>query len=111
MYVQKYNKYGAKKKEYGGRLYHSKFEAGGARDYDILLKGRKIADWKPQFKISLDVNGYHICNYILDFWVKHLDGTEELVEYKGFATEIWRMKWKLLEALFGEKYKLTLIRQ
>ena len=109
-YLQKGNKYGAKKKEYNGRLYMSKGEASYARELNFRKSAGEITDIVPQFRLPLDVNGYHICNYIVDFKVTLPDGTVELHEYKGFATEVFRIKWKLCEAIWGEKYKLVLIK-
>lgn len=99
------NKYHAKKTEYDGVQYHSKFEAGFAQGLDMRLKAKEIKGWERQVKISLDVNGYHIANYYIDFVVHHLDKTKEYVEVKGFETDVWRMKWKLTEALLSKEVK------
>lgn len=109
-YQRPRNKYGAKKKEYNGRLYMSKGEAGYAQELELRKKAGEIKEIVPQFRISLDVNGYHICNYIVDFLVTLPDGTQELHEYKGFATDLWKFKWKLTEALYSDKYKLVLVK-
>jgi len=105
---RKGNKYGAKSTIYNNIAYHSKKEAGYAQELDLRLKAKDIKGWNRQKKISLDVNGYHICNYYVDFEVLHNDGTKEWVEVKGFETEVWRLKWKLCEALFGDREELTL---
>lgn len=111
MYIQRYkSKYGNKKKEYGGRLYMSKGEAGYAAELELRKRAGEIKEIIPQYRISLDVNGYHICNYIVDFKLIMADDTIELHEYKGFETDIWRMKWKLTEALYGKQYKLVVIK-
>lgn len=104
------SKYGNSEKEYNGRIYHSQKEAGYARDLDLMLKGKEIKSWKPQHKLSLDVNGYHICNYIADFLVVDKYGEEQIHEVKGFETDVFRMKWKLVEALYSNKYNLILIK-
>ena len=104
MWIQRrLNKYGAKSTEYNGNVYHSKLEAGYAMELDLLLRGKAIRGWKRQVRIPLDVNGHHIANYVMDFVVDELDGTERWVEVKGFQTDMWRMKWKLLLALYEEK--------
>jgi len=96
------SKYNAKKQEYNGHYYHSKFEASYAQDLDWRLKAGEIKSWDRQVKISLDVNGKHICNYYIDFIVYYPDETKEYVEVKGFETEVWRLKWRLFEALINE---------
>lgn len=98
----KRNKYGAKSTQYGGVYYHSKFEAAYAKELDWRLKAKDIKSWERQVKISLDVNGKHICNYFIDFKVIHNDDSVEYVEVKGFETDVWRLKWKLFEAIFNE---------
>ena len=83
---KKKNKYSAIKQTYNGRVYHSKKEC--------------------------EVNGIKICNYYMDFKVIHLDGSVELIEVKGYKTDVWKIKWKLTEVLINEiepNAKLTLI--
>lgn len=100
---QKYDsKYGAKRTTYAGRKFDSKGEAGYAEQLDWLLKAGEIKEVIPQFKISLDVNGVHICNYFVDFKVITKHDSVEFHEYKGYETEVWKMKWKLLQALLHE---------
>lgn len=99
-YQRKGNKYGAKSTIYNGRQFHSKKEAGYAAELDLRVKAGEVEDWIPQFKVSLDVNEYHITNYYVDFLVTLKDGSKELVEVKGFETDVWRLKRKLLEATY-----------
>lgn len=111
MYVQRRkNKYGAKKTVFGDRLYGSKLEASYAKQLDTAKKGKAIKDFQPQFRLRLDVNGYHICDYLVDFLVTNNDGTQELWEIKGFATPLFQYKWRLTEALYGDKYKMVIYR-
>ena len=100
MFRQRYgSKYGAKSHIYEGISYHSKKEAGYAAELDLRKKASDIKGWERQIKISLDVNGYHICNYYVDFLITHMDGQKEFVEVKGFETPEWQLKWRLFEAL------------
>ncbi len=106
------NKYGAKTSVHNGISYHSKKEAGYAAQLELRLRAGDIKEIKRQVSIPLDVNGRHICNYIIDFVVTLADGTLEYIEVKGFETDVWRIKWKLFEALFGglPGMKLTVVR-
>lgn len=104
------NKYGAKSFEYNGIRYHSKKEAGYAADLDILIRAGEIKSWKRQVKLDLRLNGIHITNYYMDFIITHNDGSEEMVEVKGFETEAWRIKWKLAEAIYSDEYKMTIVK-
>lgn len=96
------NKYKSVSTVYSGVQYHSKGEAGYAAELDLRLKAKDIKAWRRQVKVSLDVNGRHIANYFVDFVVTHLDDTEEYVEYKGFSTEVFRLKRLLFEALYPD---------
>jgi hypothetical protein len=97
--TRKQSKYKNSFADYGGAKYHSMFEAKVARDLDIRKRAKDIKSWERQVRVSLDVNGQHICNYFVDFLVTHNDDSLEYIEAKGFATEVWRLKWKLFEAL------------
>lgn len=98
-YVKKQSKYGNVSVIFQGKQYASKFEAKYAHDLEIRRKAKEIDRWERQVKISLDVNGKHICNYYIDFVVYYPDGRKEFVEVKGFETEVWRLKWRLFEAI------------
>jgi hypothetical protein len=103
----------AKSSNYNGYIYQSKFEAGYARDLDLLQKAGEIQRWEKQVNIPLIVNGYEVCKYKIDFIVYHNDGIKEYIECKGIAFPVWRLKWKLFEAIFGDlvNVKLTVIKQ
>lgn len=107
--VKRGSKYGNKKKEYGGKVYHSKAEAQYAKELDLRMKAKDIIGWDRQVKIPLDVNGKHIANYYMDFVVTCRDATLEFVEVKGFETETWRLKFKLLEALYGDDPNIKIV--
>ena len=102
MYIQKlrYAKYGNRSSDYNGIIYDSALEAEYAQELDLRLKGKDIKAWTRQVKCSIDINGMHICNYYVDFEIEHNDGSFELVEIKGMETDVWRMKRKLLEAVW-----------
>ena len=92
--------------------YDSKFEAGYAQELELRKKAGDIKDWISQEVLDLNVNGYRVCTYKIDFIIFHNDGTEEYVETKGYPTPVWRLKWKLFEALYTKPgNKLTVIYQ
>ena len=113
MYYQKKKWTTAQKTTYKGQLYESKFEANYAADLDLLIRAKKVISWERQVKIPLDINGYHITNYFIDFIVYRTDGITEYIECKGWPTEIWKMKWKMFEALYLDKpdVVLTVVQQ
>lgn len=106
-----------KKVNVGGQKYDSKFEAGYGQELDLRKKAGDIKDYARQVKLDLSVNGYHICNYYIDFVVTNKDGSKDYVELKGLSMPVFRLKWKLFEALFDTDFKehpddkMTLIMQ
>ena len=108
--MYKRNKYKAKKASFNGRVYDSGLEADHAANLDFLLKAGIVTDIKPQYKISLDINGVHIANYFIDFMVEFKDGRVEYHEVKGFETDLWRLKWRLTKAIYPD-YNCVLLKQ
>lgn len=109
MYIQRYgNKFNARRTGYHGTSYMSNKEAEYARNLDLLLSAGEIKSWEKQVKLSLDVNGVHIANYYMDFVVTNNDDSLDAVEVKGFETDVWKMKWKLAQAIYGDKYNFIL---
>ena len=110
MYYQKNNYYTNAIKQDG---YDSKFEAGFAQELEIRKRAGEIKSWEKQKVLDLIVNNYIVCTYKIDFIIYHNDGTIEYTETKGYATPIWRLKWKLFEACYSDlpNVKLTVIYQ
>ena len=71
---------------------------------------QRVADIKRQVAIPLEVNDCLICYYRADFEVTFADGRVELHEVKGLDTREWRIKEKLLRALFPN-HTLKIIRR
>lgn len=99
----KKSKYGNKFEKAGGRLYDSKKEARYSEQLELRKLAGEIAEIHPQYCLMLDVNGKHVCKYYVDFMVILKDGTIEYHEVKGFETDVWRIKWKLAKAIYGEE--------
>lgn len=102
MFEKRYSKFGNKRQTVDGRSYHSKKEASYAIDLAWKKKIGEVVNIIPQYKLDLRVNGKHITNYFIDFKVEYTDGRVELVEVKGFETDLWLVKWRLTEALLEE---------
>lgn len=109
-YLKMKNKYNAVPKRYNGRLYHSTLEADYAKVLDTLLKGKQLKIVEPQPKYRLDVNGHHIANIIPDFYVVDKDGQESIIEVKGKEQEVWKLKWRLMQALYPQ-YKYEVVKK
>ena len=99
---KKGNKYGAKKVTVGGITYDSKNEYNRECELKVQQKAGIIKDLKRQVTFSLDVNDEHVCNYKADWTYTIVDGGIEVVEdFKGFVTEVFRLKRRLMKACHG----------
>jgi len=87
---------------YNDVLYDSMREATYARELDLRVKAKDIMAWSGQPKFPILVNGKKICTYIADFKVINNDGSVEYVDTKGYETSIFKLKFKLIKALFPE---------
>ena len=104
------NKFNNVKQTYNGHNYDSKLEAEHAYNLDLLIDMGVVNTWNRQVKISLDLNGIHICNYFIDFEVFFNDGRKEYHEVKGAETDLWRFKWRFAKALYQD-YNFVLLKQ
>jgi hypothetical protein len=102
--------YGSAKKTNGR---DSKFENAYAQELELRKKAGDIKGFEEQKTLELVVNDFVVCTYKIDFVVYHNDGTTEYTETKGYPTDVWKLKWKLFEALYSElpDTKLTVIYQ
>lgn len=112
-YIVKNSWSNAKSIRYKNRIYDSKFEGNYAQELDLRQKAGEIEKWEAQVLIPLVVNGYKVCDYTIDFIAYYPDGTKEYIETKGYATPLWRLKWKVFEALYSDlpNVKLTIVKQ
>lgn len=113
MYFERTSWSNAKKQQFNGHIYDSRFEASYAEELELRKKAGDIKGYDQQVVLDLIVNNYVVCTYKIDFIVYHTDGITEYVETKGYATPAWRLKWKLFEALYSDlpDTKLTIVWQ
>jgi len=90
-----------------GHWHHSRGEAEHCNKLAMLVKAKYIKEYETQKKFSLDVNGKHITNHYVDFWVTGANDRKWVEEFKGVATSDWKLKHKLFQAIFPEiEYKI-----
>ena len=87
---------------YNGIRYDSKLEANRAKGLDLLVKAKEIKKWIRQVTLPLYFNEHKICNYRIDFVLFENDGSYTLEEVKGMELPLWKMKWKILEAIVSK---------
>lgn len=96
------NKYRAKKTTVDGITFDSMGEARRYQELKLLERAGLIRDIFRQSLFVLMVDRVHICNYRADF-VYHDNATNLTVveDFKGFRTAEYRLKHKLMLAIYG----------
>ena len=107
----KYNKYNAKKTEFMGFKFDSKWEAERYGQLSSMALGGVVKDLKRQVKYDIIVNDQKICRYIADFVyiLVHENGSEEKIveDAKGVQTSDFKLKKKLMKAVFDIEIKIS----
>lgn len=97
------SKYGNKITYVGSTRFDSKREAERFKDLDILYKANVISHLKLQPSFKIEVKGQKICTYKADFSYLDEKGREIIEDVKGVKTPVYRIKKKLVEAIFDVK--------
>ncbi len=94
------NKYRNKPTEVDGVTFASKREAKYYTDLKLLERAGEIRqlELQPRFKCVID--GKKICTYVADFAFREKDGRYRVLDVKGVETPVFKIKRKLVEALF-----------
>ena len=88
------------KSEVDGSVFDSKAEARRYMELRLLEKANEISDLRLQYPFECKINEKKICTYRADFDYYH--GDQWVVEdVKGFRTQVYRLKKRLVEALHG----------
>ena len=99
------SKYGNTRTSYGGREFSSKREAEHAMVLDALKRAKdpkqRVVEIDYQHRMPLVVNGQKVCTYVCDFRVTFADGHIEIHDAKGYATDVYKLKKKLVQAVYG----------
>ena len=102
--MERRSKYGSRKTVALGVAFDSAAEARRYQELRLLEAASEIRDLEMQVKFSLDVNGQHVCNFFVDFryWSNRSNRTVlEDVKSKPTITPVYRLKKKLLKAVYG----------
>lgn len=100
-----FNKYGAKRTEFNGKIYDSKFEASVAQDLETRKRAGEIKDYDTQFKVEMpiytkDGKIVHVVKHKVDFRVHNNDSSFTLLEAKGVETTDYKWRRTLLEKIW-----------
>lgn len=95
-------KYRAVRTVVNGIAFASKAEATAYQNRLLLQQAGDISDLELQPKYPLVVNGQKIADYIADFRYKlNTTGAVIVEDVKGVRTPVYKLKKKLVKALYG----------
>ena len=107
----KYNKYNAKKTEFMGYKFDSKWEAERYGQLASMQMAGVVEDLERQVKFDIIVNDHKIFKYIADFVyiLTHENGKKEKIieDAKGVQTTDFKIKKKLMKAVFDIEIKIS----
>lgn len=86
-----------------GKTHPSALEAGRCDDLHTLQGLGEISQLEahPQPLYRLDVNGLHVADYRPDFRYLDSGGRTVVEDTKGWITDVYRLKARLMEAIHG----------
>jgi hypothetical protein len=69
----------------------------------MLQDAGEITDLKTQTEFPCEINGRHVCSYRADFTYRRADGSPVVEDTKGYVDRHFRLKKKVVEALWDVK--------
>tara|TARA_R100001079_G_scaffold5590_1_gene3408 strand:+ start:545 stop:916 length:372 start_codon:yes stop_codon:yes gene_type:complete len=107
----KYNKYNAKKTEFMGFKFDSKWESERYGQLVSMQMAGVVQDLERQVKFDIIINDVKICRYVADFvyTLVHEDGKKEKIveDAKGVQTTDFKIKMKLMKAVNNIEIKIS----
>jgi Protein of unknown function (DUF1064) len=95
------SKYNAKRTEVDGITFASKKEAARYGELKLLQRLNELSELQLQPQFHIVVRGDMCGKYIADFSYKDKAGKQIVEDVKGIKTPVYRLKKKLVEALYG----------
>lgn len=95
------NKFGNRRVEVDGIKFDSALEARHYAKLKLLKRAGEIRDFERQASYDLEVNGQKIATYRADFVVTMPDGSIQVQDTKGYPTPEYKLKKKLMRAIYG----------
>ena len=90
------HKFSAQQVELDGIKFPSRKEGRFYEDLKLLVKAGEVIGFFRQVPLHLPGNVV----YRMDFLVFYADGTCKGIEVKGYETQEWKIKKKLIEAMY-----------
>lgn len=84
-------------------VHQSKGEAAYCNDLALRVLAGDLESYETQKTFPLyDKNGKKISSHRPDFLLTNFDGTREVHEFKGYQTELWKLKKALFESNYPD---------
>lgn len=100
------SKYCSKATYVDGKRFASKKEAARYGQLKAMSDAGYISNLATQVPFEIKVNDKKICKYLADFQYIEIQTGQTVVEdVKGFRTDIYKLKKKLVEAVYGIEIK------
>jgi uncharacterized protein (DUF1684 family) len=84
-----------------GERFDSRREARRWAELKIREREGTVTDLRRQVPYELAVNGTPVTRYVADFVYRDEHGRTVVEDAKGFATPVYRLKAKLMRAVYG----------
>jgi hypothetical protein len=107
--LPKRSKYGAVRTVVDGISFASKAEARRYAALKIAEKAGLITGLEMQPRYPVTINGVKVFTYVADFryWQ---DGKRIVEDVKGVETEAFKLKKRIVEAIFGPNFTIEIVR-
>ena len=99
-------KYKSRPKTIDGFYFASTKEANRYQELKLLQLHGAIQDLRLQVAYKIEINGRLVCKYVADF-VYSEEGNEIVEDVKGFKTQVYNLKKKLMKACHGIEIRET----
>jgi len=85
-----------------GHIHLSRGEARYCEQVELRRRAGEFKSFVVEKSYRLEINGKLICTHKPDFTIYPTDNPNNfwVEEYKGFATDLWKMKMKIFKALY-----------
>lgn len=105
--MRKRHKYNAKRTEVDGIWFDSKSEAEYYCGLKLLKKAGEVKEieLQPTFELIPAEKGKQAIKYKADFRVTYADGRQEVIDVKGYKTDVYKLKKRLVEHKYGIEIK------
>lgn len=100
------SKYGNRRTEVDGISFASAKEARRWSELRLLERAGQISGLERQVRYRMEVRGVPVTTYVADFRYER-EGGYVVEDAKGFATDVYKLKKKLMRAVFDIEIQET----